>query len=202
MSTNNLKQIGLAAHYYQEAARVFPPGGTISRRGQMQHGWQTLLLPYLEHKDLYDRIDTAVAWDDPRNAPVFQTIVAQYRCPKPGSASHDAEGRALSYYAGNAHVLGGDCPRALEEITDGTSNTIAAGEVANGFKPWGHPANWRDPALGLNRSPAGFGSLSPGGATLLFVDGSVKFVKSTVDPKIIQALGTPNGGETVSNDAF
>ena len=32
-----------------------------------------------------------------------------------------------------------------------------AGEVAGDFKPWGDPTNWRDPALGINRSPEGFG---------------------------------------------
>ena len=36
----------------------------------------------------------------------------------------------------------------LRDITDGTSNTMMAGEVAVGFKPWGDPSNVRDPAAG------------------------------------------------------
>lgn len=202
ISVNNLKQVGLAVFYYQEAHHAYPPGGTIDQRGQMRHGWQSLILPYLEQNALYERIDFAVPWDDPRNAPAFQTIIGHYSNPYPGVPKRDAAGYALSYYTGNAYVLGGAHPRTPEEITDGTSNTILAGEVAEGSKPWGHPANWRDPALGINRSPNGFGSFSPGGANVLFADGMVKFVKSTVDPKILKALGTPAGGEKISGDQF
>ncbi len=40
---------------------------------------------------------------------------------------------------------------SLDQITDGTSSTILVGSVAERFRPWGHPANVRDPALGINR---------------------------------------------------
>lgn len=201
-SVNNLKQIGLAVHYYQEAHHAYPPGGTCGPRGQMRHGWHAQILPFLEQNDLYQRIDFAVPWDDPRNALAFQTFVSAYRNPDPRSAQRDAAGYALSYYAGNAYVLGGDHPRTPEEITDGTSNTILAGEVAEGSKPWGHPANWRDPALGIKRSPNGFGSFSPGGANILFMDGTVRFIKSTTDPKVLKALATPSGDEHIYSDKY
>ena len=45
-------------------------------------------------------------------------------------------------------------------------------------------------------------SYHPGGVNALFGDGSVKFVKSTVNGYTWRALGTPNGGEVVSADAF
>ncbi|MFO0951644.1 MAG: DUF1559 domain-containing protein [Isosphaeraceae bacterium] len=49
-----------------------------------------------------------------------------------------------------------------------------------------------------------FGSRSfhPGGVNTLFGDGSVKFVKDTVNPLTWWALGTKNGGEVVSADAY
>lgn len=40
-----------------------------------------------------------------------------------------------------------------------------------------------------------------GGVGLLLGDGSTRFVRSTVDPKVWRALGTISGGETVSDDA-
>ena len=37
---------------------------------------------------------------------------------------------------------------------------------------------------------------------MIFVDGSVRFIKNTVDPKVLEALGTPRGGEAVKSDDF
>jgi len=45
-------------------------------------------------------------------------------------------------------------------------------------------------------------SYHPGGVNALFGDGSVKFVKGTVDGMTWRALGTVAGGEVVSADAF
>jgi prepilin-type processing-associated H-X9-DG protein len=42
----------------------------------------------------------------------------------------------------------------------------------------------------------------PGGVNVLFMDGSVRFVKSTVHYKAWYAIATPNLGEVVSSDAF
>ncbi|MEO6808585.1 MAG: DUF1559 domain-containing protein, partial [Isosphaeraceae bacterium] len=41
-----------------------------------------------------------------------------------------------------------------------------------------------------------------GGVNLLLGDGSTRFVKTSVDPKVWQALGTIAGGEAVAGDAF
>jgi prepilin-type N-terminal cleavage/methylation domain-containing protein/prepilin-type processing-associated H-X9-DG protein len=45
-------------------------------------------------------------------------------------------------------------------------------------------------------------SLHPGGVNVLFLDGSVRFVKSTVNITAWRALGTRNGGEIVSSDSY
>jgi prepilin-type N-terminal cleavage/methylation domain-containing protein/prepilin-type processing-associated H-X9-DG protein len=45
-------------------------------------------------------------------------------------------------------------------------------------------------------------SYHPGGVNVLFGDGSVKFVKSTVNGNTWRALGTVGGGEVVSSDAY
>jgi len=45
-------------------------------------------------------------------------------------------------------------------------------------------------------------SLHSGGVNTLFMDGSVKFVKSSVAVPIWQAVSTPDRGEVVSSDAF
>jgi prepilin-type N-terminal cleavage/methylation domain-containing protein/prepilin-type processing-associated H-X9-DG protein len=45
-------------------------------------------------------------------------------------------------------------------------------------------------------------SRHPGGANTAFADGSVKFIKNSVNPGTWAALGTRNSGEVVSSDAY
>ena len=45
-------------------------------------------------------------------------------------------------------------------------------------------------------------SLHPGGVNTLAMDGSVKFIKSTVAIPVWYALATPDGGEVVSSDSY
>jgi prepilin-type processing-associated H-X9-DG protein len=200
-SVNNLKQIGLGLEIYHSGFGSFPPGATAGEYGQLLQSWQTALLPYLEHGPLYAEIDQRLPWDDPRNASVFRNKVWTFLNPAV-ELQQDANGYALSHYAANAHVLGGLGHIRQDAITDGISTTILAGEAAGDYSPWGRPGNWRDPARGINQSPDGFGSPFRGGANILFADGSVRFIKDSVNPKILAALGTPDGGEDVSPNDY
>jgi prepilin-type processing-associated H-X9-DG protein len=200
-SINNLKWIGLALHNYDEEHKSFPPGGTFDPNGRPLHGWQAAILPFSEQTDLYDRIDFRFPWNDVHNAVPYQTTVTFFL--RPGiDRKKDAAGYALSHYAANGLMLGGSVPKTLRGVTDGTSNTIMAGEAVDNFRAWGDPTNWRDTSLGINRSPNGFGSPAPGGANFLFVDGSVHFLKNAIDPRILKALSTPAGGDPVNTDQY
>ena len=42
----------------------------------------------------------------------------------------------------------------------------------------------------------------PGGVNVLFMDGSVRFVKSSVSYQAWYAIATPNYGEVVSSDSY
>ena len=202
-SGNHLKQIGLACHNYHDSFAHFPAGATFDAQGHMLHGWQTQLLPFIEQDETYRRINQKVPWSDPDNAPAFRQRVASYLNPGV-EEQQDKDEFFLSHYAGNARVLGGDVARKMKDITDGLSNTLMAGEAAGNFKPWGYPANWRDPALGINQTPDGFGGpwKSKKGANFSFADGSVRFIKEDIDPVTLKALSTPNGGESVELDDY
>jgi prepilin-type N-terminal cleavage/methylation domain-containing protein/prepilin-type processing-associated H-X9-DG protein len=118
----------------------------------------------------------------------------------------------------------------IASVTDGTSNTIFAGEglpdedanndfysFTGGAAGTTIPINWktnqRDTACVDNYSSTnwncrfsyatrGFKSRHPGGANFLFADGSVRFIKSSINRITYAAIGSRNGGEVVSSDAY
>ncbi len=119
---------------------------------------------------------------------------------------------------------------SMASVTDGTSNTIFAGESLPAEDPnnemWGFtgtavgvtvPINWKttrypcsdgqlwgsaDWSCRYSYAARGFKSRHPGGANFLFADGSVKFLKNSINRATYAALGSRNGGEVVSADAY
>jgi hypothetical protein len=199
-SKNNLKQIGLALHNYKDAYNVFPPGGVYAEDGTPQHSWQTMILPFIDQAALYNQIDFNRPWTDPANQHLFRMSLPVFIHPEQVQTVN-AQGFGLSHYAGNKQVLFENSSMKIQDITDGISNTMLAGEVAAGFKPWGDPSNVRDPANGVLGDGNTFGGNVPvrGTFQILLTDGSVRDVSTGISPEVMKALATPAGGETVPN---
>jgi prepilin-type processing-associated H-X9-DG protein len=199
-SQNNLTQQGLAILNYEAREKSLPAAGTFSDDGRALHGWETQLLPFLEEENLYRKIDLRQPWDAAANAPHFKHDIAILRHPIFDELT-DERGFGLIHYAANGRVLRAGVPTRLGDITDGVDNTILLGEINSRFPPWGQPMNVRDPGLGINRSPRGFGGPPrAGGANFLFVDGHVVFLSDNVSPDVLRALATPAGGERIDLD--
>jgi hypothetical protein len=197
MSRNNLKQLALALHNYGgDRDWVLPPGTLIDDQGATLHGWEALLLPYMDQGPLYAQIDFAQPWNSAENLKLFHESMRIFRDFR-YRQQEDADGLPVSHYAANELVLRPGQSLGFDEITDGTSNTILAGTVAGNPRGWGTPFNLRDPRAGLNAGPRSFGC--PRGSTLLLsVDGSVHHVNEKMSPDVLRALGTPAGGEQVA----
>ncbi|HVV99786.1 MAG TPA: DUF1559 domain-containing protein, partial [Planctomycetaceae bacterium] len=181
---------------YHDTFVQFPAAGTFDELGQPMHSWVTSLLPLMDQASLSRRIRYDLPWTAPENETAFQVRIESLLLPGSGQP-RTREGYAISNYAANVHVLGANRGLGLCEITDGSSNTIAAGEVIANPRAWGDPRNARDPSLGINASQSGFGGPYTGGCHMLMADGAVKFLSNNTAPALLEKLTTPRGGESV-----
>jgi len=194
ISTTHLHHIGLAAYGFHDVHMEFPPATDQMPEGTAEHSWQTALLPFLEQASLYEAIDLTSEWDDPANADAMGTEVSVYLNP---AAAVPTSAYGISHYAGNEQVLGRTGITIIHIVTnDGASNTILAGEVSTGFRPWGDPGKLRDPAAGLGDTPHQFHGPVFNRTQFLMADGSVRTITDDIDPEILKALATPDGHES------
>jgi prepilin-type processing-associated H-X9-DG protein/prepilin-type N-terminal cleavage/methylation domain-containing protein len=145
---NNLKQIGLAAHQYHDARKIFPAGMSFenNRAPLLYATWLTQLLPYIEQQPLW-RVSLAAYRQSSRpfvNPPHvgLSTVIPLFVCPSDGRAEQvqvaqreqipvaftcylGVEGKDTSSLDG---ILFRDSKVRVADITDGTSSTLFAGE--------------------------------------------------------------------------
>lgn len=188
--TNNLKQMGLALHYYESVFKRFPMSRPIDLTGKRM-AWTVLVLDYVEQGALAHLYNKSVAWNTGSNAVTGQQVIPIFLCPSapptrlPAAGTGSAiDGKVMGpldyivmhrlrhrFYTANglvnpAGTLDHDCILAqnfemrIVSIKDGTSNTIAIMEDA--ARP-----NWfvlgQDKNVLLPR-PEGFGWTDPDGA--------------------------------------
>jgi prepilin-type N-terminal cleavage/methylation domain-containing protein/prepilin-type processing-associated H-X9-DG protein len=90
--SNNLKQMGLALHNFNDQFRHFPSGGEgtnpngtpVMRTYFDLHSVFTMLLPFMEEEDVYRQFDLRFAYNDttaPRNQVAAQAVIPTYLCP-------------------------------------------------------------------------------------------------------------------------
>ena len=99
----------------------------------------------------------------------------------------------------------------VQNITDGTSNTVIISSVEPGRKiPWTKPEDIDvGPAFKGFGQPGGiavpYTFHGPGGgkaAPFLFCDGSVRVIAKTMHPRILESLMTIAGGEVIAADSI
>ena len=126
---------------------------------------------------------------------IGRTAVPAYCCP----SGCDDDSTETNYVMITGEEAVGNLPNEvtkIAEITDGSSNTIMIVEV------FGEGIGWSEPRdLSLDQLPleinatGGISSKHPGGANVLFCDGSVRFLYEGKDAHRLRALITKAGGE-------
>jgi type II secretory pathway pseudopilin PulG len=193
--SNNLKQIALALHSYEDRYGALPPAHTVDAEGKPLHSWRTLILPFMEHEPLYQKIDLSKPWDDPANKLAFDTLPNGYGCPSANCP--------MTHTVYMSVALPGGCfkptePRKLSEITDDHSSTLMVMEVDEK-----QAVHWMSPtdAIDLNSLKPESGARFPhqNGFQALFVDFSVHFLNADLKPETLRALITIDGKDVVGD---
>ena len=173
--TNNLKQIGLAAHAYHDVSGTFPPGHecrAINGRGATNgtivdpyyfSNWAIQLLPFIEQSNLFQQYNNTVFNLDPVNLPVCRTYIKTYSCPsdmnantliQPGSGPSTFTGTRPTYMTGSYRGVAG--------------GFNAQATLPSNFSPpaWGGYPNEVQSMLAAGGSaPGAIPLIAPGGGT-------------------------------------
>ncbi len=222
---NNLKQMGLGLYNYHDAWDAFPYGcvGNPKLPPDERWSWCTFMGPMMAQMG-YAKIDLNQAWDDPAARPLlahgrknpedpeFRPLVAfpDSSCPSAVRRTY-SDGQPFMDYVGLAGVgkNGPELPRTLpragawayesattlDDVTDGTANTLFVMETAEKNGCWlaGGPPTTRafvpNAETPIGR-PGQFGGIHAGGGMALFMDGEVSFLSEKTDDKVFAAWVT------------
>ncbi len=161
--SNNLKQLGLAAHNFESSYKYFPPGEwtrAATTASTSRPAWTTVVLSFLEQSNKFNQFDFTVDVNtDLKNEPARQQDVPAFICPsEPSGAQFAANGITvgrLNYFGsiggaadcrqldGLAGIFSGnfsnvqlnETPKGIKigAVSDGTSNTALHSEVIRKF---------------------------------------------------------------------
>ncbi len=225
---NNLKQIGMSIAEYSRGPERFKawgygvyPSGTIPNPKLAfsdRFGWASLIYTMNDEGcSGCGSMDTEIAWNDPRQeggyglddemfcpsavrrSPTKRIVPAVYI----GIAGLGVDSPSLPKQHKRAGIFGDDRIVAPADVRDGLANTMMVAESSLKAGPWfaggrhtvrGLDPN-RQPYIGVGRQ---FGGLHGDGANVLMADGSVRYVRDSVNPKVFEAMSTMAGGEVVS----
>jgi hypothetical protein len=199
--SNNLKQLGLAAHNYESAYGTLPQpqfdplggrGGEPNQDLTSKLSWRVALLPYIEQENVFRQFKIDEPWDSGTNRPLADKLIQQYADVE---SPTDPTTRWRCFYGPQTMFPLG---RGMSIIgaTDGTSNTIMFVEGGDKvrwsrFQEYKYDPNGPLPPLGKPSKPT---------FMVVMGDGSVRNIRKNMNEQMKRAMITANGGEVVEFD--
>lgn len=201
--SDKLKRIGRAFHNFNDINRIFaflrlrdlevvdptrnPPPTSLS--------WRVHLLPYLDHKPLYDSFHLDEAWDSAHNLTLLNKMPEVYRID-----SSDATTTRFQVITGPNALFGRPTPPRLGDVVDGPTHTILAIVVGSD-----RAIAWTKPdelTLDPSQPIASLGSLPDKLIKCVMFDANPLIIRDDIDPASFFALSTPNGKEIVDAETL
>ncbi|UUO04822.1 DUF1559 domain-containing protein [Blastopirellula sp. J2-11] len=160
---NNLKQLGLAIHNYENTFRQFPPGAVrinFENGNSYRMPFVAQILSFIEQGNIYDIVNFKQSWSHSSNAAALEAPLPLYQCPTdPTSGSQlmlpdetfgnyglnwgmhrfldiDGQGPSTNEPGGKTNLaspFGNNYGARIADIQDGTSNTLAMMEMLKGI---------------------------------------------------------------------
>jgi beta-lactamase regulating signal transducer with metallopeptidase domain len=191
---NNFKQIMIAMHNYQDVNQHFPPAVIVDAESGVKRSWRIEILPYLAAGDLYEQYRKDQPWDSEANMAVLAKMPSVFRHP---SMSQGTTTSSILAVVGKGMVFENDNHKGtrIQEITDGTSNTVALVEARRDI-PWTKPEDIEFDVSSPKLPELGF---VPEGFMVGVCDGSVRFISRNIDVGTWRKLLTRSGGEALTN---
>jgi hypothetical protein len=160
-------------------------------------------LPFIEQQALYEQFHLDEPWDSEHNKKLIAQMPAVFKAP--GSKAEVGKTTYLGV-GGKNGVLSAPEERpeedgqfgvgiGLQNITDGSSNTVAIVEASDEAAViWTKPEEWvpnaDDPLKGLV-------GLRPNGFQAAMCDGSVRFISKNIDLNVLRLLFDRQDGQPV-----
>lgn len=210
-SQNNMKQIALAAHNYNDVNDELP-GNSYGPDGKPLLSWRVHILPYIEQDNLYQQFKLDEPWDSANNIRLLNQMPKVYANPNeaanssktyyrgfssPGAVFENRPGTRpfLNKQKNNPGPFGKLEPFNIGRIKDLSSETILVIEA-------GDPVEWTKPddldaTPGKPFPPLGGMKLKKNRIQVGFLDGSVKEIRSDLPETTLRALVTHSGGEAI-----
>jgi prepilin-type N-terminal cleavage/methylation domain-containing protein/prepilin-type processing-associated H-X9-DG protein len=171
---NNMKQLGLAVHNYEQTWRSLPPSAIVVQLNPTtlwtgDFGPFARILPHIEQTGIYSALNLSTSYGDPGNMTATALTISTFMCPS--EVRSDLENNATFGFVGPTNygfclgdwfvfagpgggpitrsAFGPNLSRSLAAFTDGTSQTLFMAEVKDwtvNVRDCGQLANIHDPA--------------------------------------------------------
>jgi len=189
-SSNNLKQIALAFHNYNDVNGEMPTN-VRSKDKKPLLSWRVQILPYIEQDQIYKQFKMDEPWDSDHNKKLIDKIPDLY-VPVRGKGD-----RGTTFYQTFAGKHGWMNPgaRLPTAFPDGTSNTFLVAEAAR-------PVVWTKPDdmdFDGKKVPA-LGGMFDGRFHAAMGDGSVARFRKDVEADTLKLLIDPADGTPLPKD--
>lgn len=202
---NNLKQIGLGLQNYADVYKHLPAAFVADANQTPLHSWRLSIMFFLFQLgwDFQDPFRYDQPWNSPSNLAASDRLGGNvWHCP----SSPKSQPLTHANYVmplGPHTISDGPNYVIFDQIRDGSSNTIAVGEIANSDIYWTEPRDLPLDAMSFrvnDRSKPSLSSAHRGAAIVLFADGHTQTLSNSIDPEVLKALLTITGGEKIQGD--
>ena len=194
---SNMSQIASALLIYENLNGHFPPPYTVDENGKPLHSWRTLILPIIEHKQLFDNIRFDEPWNSEYNKQFHDITIPLFHCrsakPTPDSTSTSTyydvvvgPNTAFPSFDGETQ------PKVSVDdisVAAGTSFTLLLVERKT-------PVHWMQPSgIDIDDLPNEIDWRHNGNANFAFVDRSIRSFSQKLPPDVLKRLGEWKGWE-------